>query len=101
MGSWNRLWEPPAIQDWIVRPFSIMSLHIEKNAAIRASGQLDSSSLVAAELSSNSAKLSGVSLNSFSSMKQLDAYPAGREVVFVCTYGTISCSRSFYSDHDT
>jgi hypothetical protein len=61
-----------------------MSLHSEENAA--TGGQLDS--LAAAELSS--ADVSGVSLNSFSPMKQPDTCPAGREVVFVCTYDPIS-----------
>ena len=58
-----------------------MSLH--KNAV--TGGQLDS--LAVAELSS--AELSGVSHNSFSPMKQPDMCPAGREVIFVCTYEII------------
>lgn len=56
-----------------------MSPYSEENAV--AGGQL--SSLAAAELSS--ADLSGVSPT-----KQLDTCLAGREVVFVCTYGPIS-----------
>jgi hypothetical protein len=55
--------------------------------SLHSGGQQDS--LAVAELSS--ADLSGVSLNSFSpNMKQPDACPAGREVVFVCTHGPIS-----------
>jgi hypothetical protein len=61
-----------------------MSLHCEENAV--TGGQQDS--LAVAEFSS--ADLSGVSLNRFSSMKQPDTCPAGREVVFVCTHGPIS-----------
>ena len=60
-----------------------MSQHNEENPV--TGGQLDS--LAVAEISS--AELSGISLNSFSPMKQPDMYPAGREVVFVCTYGPI------------
>ena len=54
---------------------------------VHSGGQKDSE--VAAEPLS-STDLSGVSLNNFSSMKQPEACPAGREVVFVCTYGPIS-----------
>lgn len=63
-----------------------MSLHSEENAV--TGGHLDS--LAAAELSQASVDLSGVSPNSLSPMKQPDTYPAGREVIFVCTYGSIS-----------
>ena len=61
-----------------------MSLHSTENAVSR---QLDS--LAGAELSS--AEFSGVLLNSLSP----GTYPAGREVVFVCTYGPSPFSCSF------
>ena len=68
-----------------------MSLHSEENAVSR---QLDS--LAAAEPSS--APLSGVSHNNLSPIKQLDTYPAGREVLFVCAYyGPISFNCSSHS----
>ena len=63
-----------------------MSLHPEENAV--TGGQLDSLATAGSELSLV-ADLSRVSL-SFSPMKQFESCPAGREVVFVCTYGPIS-----------
>lgn len=66
-------------------PTTTMSLHTEENAV--TGGQLDS--LAVTEPSSANP---GVSLNSFSPMtrKQPDTSPAGREVIFVCTYNLIS-----------
>ncbi|KAF8804920.1 nitrite reductase [Phlegmacium glaucopus] len=58
-----------------------MSLHSEENA------HLDPLAAASAELSSE--EPSGVSLNGFSPIKQLDTYPAGREVVFVCGLGMV------------
>lgn len=69
-----------------------MSLLSKENAVTE---QLDP---LAAATELSSAERSEVPTNSFSPMKHLDTYPAGREVVFVCTYyGRISFSCIFHS----